>query len=112
MVSVNDTHIIVMWSAPATPNGVVNYTVMLQERNLVFNSTVVITTHVVTQLFLIEERMVKPYTEYSAIVTAQTSAGEGDSAMGSITTSEEGMIMVMLIWGGRGRRRGRGGRRA
>ena len=36
--------------------------------------------------------MSKPYTEYTAIVTAQTTAGQGQSANGSVTTPEEGMF--------------------
>ena len=35
--------------------------------------------------------MTNPYTEYTAIVTAQTTAGQGQSANGSVTTPEEGM---------------------
>lgn len=88
------------------PNGVVNYTVVLQERDLISNNTVVIATQVVTRLFLTEEQMVKPYTEYSAVVTAQTSAGVGTSAFGLITTNEEGTMMVMLTRGGGGEREG------
>ena len=48
------------------------------------------------QLFLSVEVMTKPYTEYTAIVTAQTTAGQGQSANGSVTTPEEGMFTKKL----------------
>ena len=96
MVSFNDTHITVKWSAPATPNGVVNYTVVLEARDLVFSNTVTIISEVVTQLFLIEELLVQPYTEYTAVVTARTSAGEGESTMGANVTDEAGTIVFYV----------------
>ena len=89
----NDTHIFITWAAPAYPNGVVNYTVEVQERSLLYNTGVPATTieSVVTaELELIVEYMVEPYSEYTVSVTSQTSAGVGVAVNDSFQTPEEG----------------------
>lgn len=92
-VSVNASQelIVITWLAPAFPNGVVNYTVQVEERVLIFDTLTTIATEVVNEPSLSLNFTVQPYTEYIATVTAQTSAGEGNSAMGSLTTPEESM---------------------
>lgn len=92
IVSVNNTHIIITWAAPATPNGIVNYIVEVQERDLLYDDTVTITIQEVTQLTLILGYSVMPYSEYTVIVTSQTSAGMGRSAPGTLVTPEEGTV--------------------
>ena len=76
------------------PNGVVNYTVVVQERELLFDVSTNVATELVSggQLFLNVTITTKPYTEYTAIVTSQTTAGQGQSADGSVITPEESMF--------------------
>ena len=90
-VSSNGTHIIITWDPPFEPNGVVNYTVLLQETDLVQNTTIDITLEEVTELSLIVSFETNPYREYVAIVTAQTGAGMGESTQGTLMTPEGGM---------------------
>ena len=82
-----------MWAAPAYPNGVVNYTVEVQERSLLDDASVAATTieSVVTaELELIVEYVVEPYSEYTVSVTSQTSAGMGVAVNDSFQTPEGG----------------------
>lgn len=96
-VSSNVTHIVITWEPPSEPNGIVNYTVVLQETDLLLNSTVDITSEEeVTELMLVVPYVTKPYREYVAIVTAQTSAGVGESAEGTLMTPEEGAVVNMI----------------
>jgi hypothetical protein len=92
-VSSNDTHIIVTWEPPTEPNGVVNYTVLLRETDLVQNTTVDIASEEVTELSLLVPFVTTPYREYVATVTAQTSAGAGESAEDVLMTPEGGTIV-------------------
>ena len=95
-ISSNGTHITITWKPPSQPNGVVNYTVLLLETNLVQNTTVVITSEEVTDLLLVVPFMAEPYREYVAMVTAQTGAGVGESAKDMLTTPEGGTILSVL----------------
>ena len=97
-VSSNGTHITITWYSPSQPNGIVNYTVLLQEEDLLLGTTEDITMDkvVVTELLLVVPRMTEPYREYSATVTAQTSAGRGEDAFGILTTPEDGMFGFLL----------------
>ena len=95
-VSSNETHIIIRWDPPFEPNGVVNYTVLLQETDLVQNTTIDITLEEVTELSLIVSFETNPYREYVAIVTAQTGAGMGESTQGTLMTPEGGTTMPVL----------------
>ena len=82
-----------MWAAPAYPNGVVNFTIEVQERSLLDDTSIPATTieSVVTaELELIVEYVVEPYSEYTVSVTSQTSAGMGVAVNDSFQTPEEG----------------------
>ena len=79
------------------PNGLVNYSVVVRERNLLTNSINVIATEVVNDLILNVEEMVKPYTEYSVTVTAQTRGGVGGSVMASQVTPEESELIIFCV---------------
>ena len=95
----NGSHIIVTWLAPATPNGLVNYTVEIQERDLlssVGNSVVMIQSVVTDELELTVAYETRPYHEYSVTVTSRTSAGMGEPVVESFTTEQEGMYMYMI----------------
>ena len=83
--------------APDTPNGIVNYTVIVRERDLLSNGTNIVATEVISGLFLIVETVVRPYTEYVAMVTAQTGGGVGDSVMTSQDTDEESKLLQKLL---------------
>ena len=89
--SFNDTHIIITWEPPSAPNGLVNYTVVVQERDLLSDDTNIPVTEVVTtELELIVEYPVEVYSEYTVNVTSQTSAGEGETETMQFQTPEEG----------------------
>ena len=90
-ISFNNTHIIITWDAPEFPRGLVNYTVVVRERNLLSGATDVIGMDVVTELQLIVDYPVEVYSEYVINVTSQTSAGEGDTETIMFQTPEEGM---------------------
>ena len=86
----NATHIITMWVAPASPNGLVNYTIEIQEINLLTHEITMFETMTVSEEALILERQVRPYLMYNVSVTSQTSAGAGETVMTSFTTPEAG----------------------
>ena len=78
---------------PVSPNGVVNYTVIVSERDLLSDSSApptIIKEEVITELELLVDYMVKPYHEYFVSVTSQTSAGMGETVMESFVTPEDG----------------------
>ena len=87
----NITHIMVTWSPPTTPNGIVNYTVEIRETNLLTSQTTKeFQAMVVTDLFYVFEYSVRPYSRYTVSVTSQTAAGVGETEMDSLDTPEEG----------------------
>ena len=87
----NNTHIMVTWSPPATPNGIVNYTVEIRETDLLTSQTTKeLDAMVVTDLFYVLEYSVRPYSRYTVSVTSQTAAGMGETEMDSFDTPEEG----------------------
>ena len=89
--SFNNTHIIVMWDPPATPNGIVSYRIKIEERNLLSDESVVIYyVQNVTELELMVEYTVEAYSQYTVSVTSQTSAGIGETQTETIQTPEEG----------------------
>ena len=88
--SFNAIHIIIKWEAPEFPHGLVNYTVVVQERDLLSDATDIIAMDVVTELQLIVDYPVEVYSEYTINVTSQTSAGEGDTETTMFQTPEEG----------------------
>lgn len=96
MLDDNDTHIFITWAAPTNPNGVVNYTVEVQERNLLDDNSVpamTVISEVTTDLMLIVSYMLEPYSEYTVSVTSQTSAGMGVAVNDSFQTPEEGKTL-------------------
>ena len=97
MASFNSTHITVKWDPPATPNGIVNYTVVIEERNLLTNDLVLIFTQNVTELELLVEYAVEAYSEYTTNVTSQTSVGIGVTQRVTIQTPEEGKRHTIYI---------------
>ena len=91
MVTSNGTRIIVRWSAPATPNGNVSYSLEIIETDLLTSQTTKeFEAVVVTELSYVLEYSVRPYSGYSVNVTSQTVAGMGESEMASFNTPEEG----------------------
>ena len=88
--SFNATHIIIAWEAPEFPRGLVNYTVVVRERDLLSDATDIIAMDVVTELQLIVDYPVEVYSEYTINVMSQTSAGEGDNETTTFQTPEEG----------------------
>ena len=91
MRSFNGTHItIITWEAPEFPNGLVSYTVVIQERDLLTDTASIIVMDVVVDLMLIVNYPVEVYSEYTINVTSQTSAGEGETETMMFQTPEEG----------------------
>ena len=89
--SPNDTHILISWSEPASPNGVVTYSVEVVERDLLTNDNFTVATeNMVTGLELAVNYTEEPYSEYTIVVTSQTGAGMGDPVSVSFQTPEEG----------------------
>ena len=77
------TLIILAWSAPSTPNGVITeYQLQCSGGGQVFYRTVMETTTTLSGLL--------PYTNYSCSITAHTSVGGGPAATTSVTTLEDG----------------------
>ena len=83
-VSFNSTSIIVSWSAPATPNGVITeYQLQCSGGGQVFSRTVMGSQTTTTLSGLL------PYTSYSCSITAHTSVGGGPAATTSVTTEQD-----------------------
>ena len=95
MVSNNDTHIIVTWEVPTTPNGRVNYTVKVEERDLLTGDVIIILTEVVTGTELTVQYQVEAYSMYNISVTSQTSVGTAEAETDSFTTPEEGNFFIL-----------------
>ena len=91
--SINDD-IIIRWEAPATPNGLVSYTVKVEEIYLLTTEVTIIHIETVnrTVTVLIVEVQIKAYSVYNICVTSQTSAGMAEAVTVSFTTPEEGTV--------------------
>ena len=92
MSSNNDTHIIVTWEVPTTPNGRVNYTVKVEERDLLTDDVIIIHTEVVTGTELTVQYQVEAYSVYNISVTSQTSVGMADAETDSFMSPEKGSV--------------------
>lgn len=95
--SSNFSHIIILWGAPASPNGLVNYTVVLQEINLLNSEITLVESLTVSEESLIVERQVRPFSRYNVSVTSQTIVGEGEVVMFSFDTPEAGENDVIMM---------------
>ena len=84
----NASYIFITWASPDYPNGVVNYTVIVQERNLLTNATADIQSEVTATLELLVSYEVRAYHEYSISVTSQTGGGMGGTVLESFLTSQ------------------------
>ena len=91
-VTYNTTNIFITWSTPVYPNGLVNFTIVLKERDLLDDSgsPTIIEPENTKELELVVNYMVNAYHEYVVSVTSQTSAGMGESVMETFVTPEEG----------------------
>ena len=83
-----------MWEAPDTPNGRVNYTVKVEERDLLTGDVTIIHTEVVTGTELTVQYEVEPYSVYNISVTSQTIAGMAEAVTVSFMTPEEGSVFI------------------
>ena len=97
MVNFNTSHIIITWAIPASPNGQVNYTVVVQEIYLLTSEITLIEMLTVSEESLIVMYQVRPYSMYIVSVTSLTTVGEGDVVMKSFTTDEAGEDDVNVI---------------
>ena len=79
-----------IWSAPATPNGVITeYQLQCSGGGQVFNRTVMDITTTLSGLL--------PYTNYSCSITAHTSAGGGPAATTSVTTLQDSKPQCPIV---------------
>ena len=83
-----------MWEGPATPNGRVNYTVEVEERDLLTGNISIIHTEVVTGTELTVQYQVEPYSVYNVSVTSQTSVGMAEAVTVSFMTPEKGSVFI------------------
>ena len=98
-IMVNDTHVIVTWDAPTDPNGVVSYNVTVSGINLLNNASVLASTTVIlAETEYIDPHTSVPYSEYTAVVVPQTSAGSGPSQTDTVQTPEAGSITCSQIY--------------
>ena len=96
-ITVNDTHVIVTWDAPADPNGVVSYNVTVSGINLIDDASVLnLTTVVLAETEYTIPHTSVPYSEYTAVVVPQTSAGSGPSQTDTVQTPEAGVYGLII----------------
>ena len=88
-ISINSTSILVSWSPPLSPNGIIiNYIVIVTEVETGMDLTLNTTDTEVLITYL------QPHTGYSVVVFAETSAGVGESSSSlAFITDEEGMFL-------------------
>ena len=79
-----------MWGAPANPNGLVNYTIVVQEIDLLTREITLIDDLTISKEGLVLEYQVRPYSMYNVSVTSLTITGEGEVVMTSFMTEEAG----------------------
>ena len=97
MVNFNTSHINITWGIPASPNGQVNYTVVVQEIDLLTREITLIEMLTISEENLIVMYRVRPYSMYNVSVTSLTIVGEGDVVMESFITDEAGEDDVNVI---------------
>ena len=97
VVNFNTSHINITWGIPASPNGQVNYTVVVQEIDLLTREITLIEMLTVSEENLIIMYQVRPYSMYNVSVTSLTIIGEGDVVMESFITDEAGENDVNVI---------------
>lgn len=96
--SFNETHILISWNEPASPNGNVTYSIVVMERDLLTNTNMTVAEEtMVTELGLTVNYTVEPYFEYTVTVKSQTGAGMGDPAMFTFQTPEEGTYVHVHV---------------
>ena len=99
MASYSVTHIVVSWSPPVTPNGVVSYVIDVRRRDLFSgNINLLVDGIVVSDL---EVRIGDPqaYSEFIIDVTSQTSAGIGSTQSVTLHTPEGGEKVFFNLFG-------------
>ena len=86
-----------MWGTPANPNGLVNYTVVVQEIDLLTRAVILIESVTVVEENLILMYQVRPYSMYNVSVTSLTIVGEGETVVESSRTDEDGEDDVIMM---------------
>ena len=93
----NDTHITITWDPPATPNGLVSYSISMTELDLLSGKSITVFTNVVSEPGLILEFVVMAHSEYTINVTSQTSAGVGETETYTFQTQQEGTKCMCAV---------------
>ncbi len=92
-LDVTGSQLIVSWDTPSTPNGVITgYNVTLSGVNLVNSMEIEIDPNsaIVDETSYTVDHSSIPYSNYTAVVSASTSAGDSGVEMVTIQTPEEG----------------------
>ena len=97
MASFNGTYVIITWSPPISPNGVLSYLIDIRKRDLLTQQTnIILSALVVTELkFLINNPIA--FSEYTVDVTSQTNAGIGVTQTAMLQTPEGGNSYVLAL---------------
>ena len=100
-LNVTDDQLIVTWLAPMMPNGPgpISYNVTLSGINLVDNSSITITSDVITiteTMYTVAHSSL-PYSIYTAAVVAFTGAGASEQRAVSEQTPEEGKNTMAMF---------------
>ena len=91
-LNVTDNQLIITWETPSIPNGVVSYNLTLSGINLVDMSPITITPNALTvtdTMYTVDHSSI-PYSNYTAVVVAFTSAGASPERTVTEQTPEAG----------------------
>ena len=94
-LEVTSNQIMVSWMSPSMPNGVVNYNVTLSAVNLVNSQPPIVINQpsaVVTETMYTVNHISVPYSSYTVMVFASTSAGNSDTVTMTVVTPEAGIF--------------------
>ena len=92
MLTESTGSLLATWDAPLSPNGVLEYTLTLNQTDLARPTTVLPQlTNVTNQTEFLFSFILPPYHLYTVTVTPFTGAGEGEAGMDSLQTNESSM---------------------
>jgi len=102
MLSLNTTggQLVVSWSPPAAPNGMVLYNVSVSAVNLVNNQPIVIpmsTAGNIDNTIYSVSHTALAYSNYTASVTGITTAGPGPVESVTVQTPQQGKLLLTYL---------------
>ena len=91
-----DISVNISWQLPLFPNGeIISYGYRLVETSN-SSSVIIPNTNITDGLSVVQNVRVSPFTNYTAVVVAYTTAGSGDSVMEAALSPEAGKIDMLL----------------